>query len=294
MANRALLGETAFSDRDMETMGEIFRGIAHIIKGEGRDRLIGGVRRIGVVETYLRHLGTTDPNLLLKAIANLSLFGDRQVAGRLFAVLEDRRPALRLAAAQALADMGAEFSLPDLVSRLEIGTVVTSRSLRGLFERLAQDRVADLIKMAGTAPDEQVLLLVVYGLGRSHDYQVLPTLLALMDSEFGEVRAEVLRALAVLGHPSALPAVENGLGDPAWEVRLHAALCAGRVGLGELVPRLGNLLEDGEWWVRYRAAQALLRLGQEGKSVLEAAARQSTVAASVAGLAAETAQGAAA
>jgi HEAT repeat protein len=87
-----------------------------------------------------------------------------------------------------------------------------------------------------------------------------------------ELRIACIRALGVLAHPAAEPAVIAGLSDQAWEVRAASAEAAGRIGLVSAAPLLVQALADGVWWVRFRSGEALSALGEKGVASLRLAA----------------------
>src|SRR5690606_30691667 len=107
------------------------------------------------------------------------------------------------------------------------------------------------------------------------DYTLVPQIadLALAAADDSEELPRYLHALGELGHPAARQAVLNGLGRSEMAVRAAAAMAAGRIGLVEAAGTLAALLDDPEWWVRFRSAEALIRIGDRGKELLQQAAR---------------------
>lgn len=269
MDRRDGLAGVNLTTTDLDMVGEIVVGLLNAVAGDARDRLIDVLRGTEFEARCRKKLKSPVQGQRLKAITNLAIFANPDLKDDLFEALSDPSPQVRLAAAHALLDLGTPLSVADIIERLGIGVVINSRNLRALFEKLARRDTGTVLDLLKSTASEDIILLAIFSLGRAQDYQVLPELINLFDSPNIEVRTEILRALANLGHPAALPVIQKGLGDPVWQVRTQAAIGAGRIGLKEAIPDLAERLHDGEWWVRYRAASALKKLGADGVSVLE-------------------------
>ena len=99
-----------------------------------------------------------------------------------------------------------------------------------------------------------------------------------------ELRATGIRVAGKLGSATEFPLVLRSLEDDAWFVRAAGAralewmLGSRRLDAPDDDTRrqatmlLGSRLGDGSWWVRANAARALVRAGEEGITVLFAAA----------------------
>ncbi len=254
--------------RDVRLINEIAVDLSGSVRGETRQRLLGMLEEAGCRKAALAQLNARQERLRIQAVETLALFDGEDVMQALSAALDDPSAYVSFAALKALVDNGVEIPIPELIGKLDIGIKVKARGLREVFRKLALNSMPEFIEIAASDRPEAVRLLAIDALGAANDFSVVPLLAGLIDSDLLNIRAESLRALTAIGHPDAMEAVLKGLGDEAWEVRVQAAICAGRIGLAGAMPLLAGLLEDGEWWVRYRAANALKQTGQDGVNTL--------------------------
>jgi len=84
-----------------------------------------------------------------------------------------------------------------------------------------------------------------------------------------EVRIAAYKALGTIGDKSSYKQLVTGLKDELWEVRAQAARGLGNISAEDAVELLGDALNDSKWWVRRNAGEALTKLGDKGKGVLE-------------------------
>jgi HEAT repeat protein len=287
-AGSYLLGRLTVDDKqDIRDMAE---DLVSAVRGAARDNLLQMIKDLGGIEGFCEvlaggHVGGHSSawpvaanwylpmrwggeDHRLRAVASLALFDDPRAVQVLTAGLADRSPRVRLAAAHALVDLGAEGSVRQLVERLDIGDEIRSRGARELFRVLATRRADEMMELLDADLSDTVKVLLLYGLAGTRDTAILPVVAARFESPSVDVRAECLRTLTMVGHPDAAPMVLAGLADESWVVRAQAAIAAGTIGVVEALPALVGLLGDPEWWVRFRAAQAPARSGTEGRAIL--------------------------
>jgi len=279
------------TEDDRNDIRDMLEDLVRLVRGPARDNLLRMVNELGGCKFFLDVLGSGsgerhpragavavnwflppgwgNEEHRLRAVAALALFDDPQAIEALTAALGDRSPRVRLAATQALVDAGAEQSLRALIEPLDIGGAIHSRAMREIFRDLAPRRTAEMLDLLTAEVPDTVKVLALYGLAGTRDPTLLPAIIVLAASSAVDVRAEAMRALALIGHPGAATTVLAGLADESWVVRAQAAICAGTIGLADAVPALVSLLADGEWWVRFRAARALAQIGGEGLRTLE-------------------------
>jgi HEAT repeat protein len=106
-------------------------------------------------------------------------------------------------------------------------------------------------------------------LGLRRDLHARRRLEDLFLAESVETRIVVTRALGRIGAPRSVPALQDALGDPAWQVRAQASRALGEMKVASAVPRLAPLLRDASWWVRRNSAYALAHLSDAGRVTLE-------------------------
>lgn len=259
------------SGMDAVLVGEVASELLIVMHGENRTRLVELLEATGAIEDQLRFLRHGNGAERIRAATILGAYDKPEVVEALHEQLGHRSFSVGFAAAKALVELKAIASVRDLVERLEVGTRANSRALRIIFRNMLPDYLMEMIELLHEDVPAYVKALTIDALGRSGNYQALETLMlfATNETEPMSVRVEALRAIALLEHPAAQPAVAKCLDDTLWPIRTHAAVCAGRIGLIDTLPRLSELLDDSEWWVRLRAGEALYALGERGIAVLE-------------------------
>jgi len=269
---------------DLRPLQEIALDLIASVRGETKERLITLLVDIGGVVTNAERLKTGKEWERQQAVRNLSIYPKEQAENLLRAVLEDPSQNLRIAAARALIDIGAEITLDELIKSLFSKGGEKSIALRDIFRRIAPQQADALLNILSQEISESLQLLVIDALGTTRNHESIPTLMQQFDSPLVDVRAEVLRALTTIGHPDATSIILQGLDDEKWEVRAQAAVGAGRIGIDSAIPKLRELMDDDEWWARFRAAEALKKIGGKGISMLSKTANGTSRAAKIAEL----------
>jgi HEAT repeat protein len=257
--------------QDFRVAADLLGELAEMLKGHERDRLFALATSAGL-GTWLRARlmrGNQDERRF--AANTLRFFKESETVTALTQALDDRNNDVRLTAALALVDIDAAPSLAVLIDKLDAANREQSRQLYRLLEKLAINGSNEVVAIAeGTLGHPSLQTLAIDALGFARRFDAVEALVRLARHEMTTVRAAAVRAIATLEHPSILPIIDSGLGDPAWEVRAEAADAAARMGLFNLVPRIIMLLDDDSWWVRFRAAEALGKLGEAGIDALRA------------------------
>lgn len=262
----------ALEPGDLPVLDDVVGELLDLVTGSSRDHLIELLRTLGMDRNARQRLTEGDASERIRAAQTLGLFKDDATAQALRRALDDPISLVRLAVAEALVKIDGRISATELVAKLRIGAERPSRQLRTIFRSIAAPQFEALRALLGPESPTVVRMLAIDALAHSDDYRAVDVILAISNDPVDDVRAEALRGLTVLEHPAALPAVQRGLADPSWPVRLQAARCAGRIGFSETAPTLIRLLEDDMWWVRYRAAEALVALGGDALAALRDAA----------------------
>ncbi len=276
-----LLQGTSPAGRDLKRLPpdlvtDTFLDLMRLVRGEERARLVAHATDLGVADQLVRRARSLSARKRLLAVQSLAPFHDEDSLGLLHAALEDGNEDVRLAAALALAETGRSDQIHYLVERLGLGTEQSSLMMVTLFRAVAEDRpdeIKALVLAEGT--NVQARLAAIEALAIRGDYSVVPTIaaLALAAADDSEELPRYLRALGMLGHPAGRDAVMDGLSRSTTDARAAAATAAGGIGLRDSADILAALLDDGAWSVRFAAAEALMRLGEPGRSQLREAAR---------------------
>lgn len=207
-----------------------------------------------------------------RAAELLGYMGRAGEAGELERLLTDGHPAVAAAALLAARRLRLPELLEVLLDAVEaVGPMGHRRFLLhvllGYGPRLA-DALSERLRLRGD-PEAQVARLQLAGrLGLA---ELGAPVRELLRTGGLEVRVNAARALASFPPEEATEPLRSALRDPAWEVRVQAASGLGRLEAAETIPDLRRALGDPSWWVRLRAALALRKMGDDGRSVLEAA-----------------------
>jgi len=131
----------------------------------------------------------------------------------------------------------------------------------------AKAQVRSLFQETKEPELRQYLALV---LGRTHDREALPLLVAALKDPDDKTRIYALWALGDLGDPRGRGPLEEALADPDPGTRKTAAFALGELGDRAAVPALLGRLDDRVADVRWNTALSLSRLGSRaGVPVLE-------------------------
>jgi HEAT repeat protein len=186
----------------------------------------------------------------------VTMFGSAAVSA-LTSVLRGGSYERRVAAAQALADLGEPAVLKPLIGALkDPEPLVRSAATNGLAQLGDAQAVSPLISVIKDR-DRNVRVAVVSALGQLGDKRAVAPLLNLVNDREWEVRAVLAEALGRLGDRSALPAVMGLLHDRDQEVRQNAVDAVGRVGDENAIESLVLAMVDEHMGVRQAASRAL-------------------------------------
>jgi HEAT repeat protein len=186
----------------------------------------------------------------------VTMFGLAAVSA-LSAVLRGGSYERRVAAAQALAELGEKEVLTPLIGALkDAEPLVRSAAVHGLAQSGDAQAVLPLVGMVKDH-DRNVRVSVVSALGQLGDQRAVVPLLKVVDDREWEVRAALAGALGRLGNRSALPAVMSLLKDRDHEVRQNAVDAIGRVGDESAIESLVLAMVDEHAGVRQAALRAL-------------------------------------
>lgn len=257
-------------------VADTFVELIRLVRGEERERFVAQARAFGVPQQLARQIRRGSARARFLAAHGLAQFGDEASVTALRRAVGDGNPKVRLAAALSLAESGNAGNIHALVRDLRLGSEEASTLAVTIFQSASASGAED-IKSLILAPETNpgVRLAAIEALVASGDYSIVPviTRLALEAPDDTPELPRYLRALGLIGHPAARPAVLGCLASQAYAVRAAAAEAAGRISLVEAADPLAGLLDDSEWWVRFRSAEALLKLGDPGLERLRRAAR---------------------
>jgi len=171
----------------------------------------------------------------------------------------------RKEAAITLGEMGDERAVAPLITALRDDEWNVREAAEDALAMIGSPAVEPLIK---ALREYQTRRYVIKVLGRIKDERVLDPLFVQLRNE--EFKDDATAALVEVG----LPAVERltaVLNDKDRNVRKHAVLALGAIGLPEAVDLLIEATQDEEWEVRMAAVAGLEQIGDErGKPAVKA------------------------
>jgi HEAT repeat protein len=239
------------------------------IGGTGRSGLADLYARMGFLVSDVAGLSSRRWWLQVGSCMAIGLAGDRALAARVRPLLGDRREAVRIAAARALARLDTPAAAPDILAAMPGATEWGAARLAGLVAGMGQpafDHVKGAVEACADPAQRARLVDIV---GKIGDTRGVSALMGLLKDPDQEIRIRAAKALGVVPDRRASVALVRALEDESWEVRAQAAKSLGRICDEETVAPLSARLDDKNWWVRYNSAHALAALGGAGKSELE-------------------------
>jgi len=208
-------------------------------------------------------LHNKDNDIRTNAITALTKLGLPAVTG-LHNVLYDSDRTVRLAAAQALGEIGDITAIPDLLKMLRdidedvrvnaveaIGKIKDNTPLQALFEILRDAKSSTRLRRA--------VIIALISIGNADAVPELSK--CLLNDEYANIRYIAAVALGEIRNVVALPALQETLHDSDHEVRLAAASALGKIGDSSAIPALIETLQDTDIAVVDRTLGALRRIG---------------------------------
>ncbi len=247
----------------------------NFISGDLRGRLVAMLESSGYVVAAMRMLRSPLGETRLKACMMLGGMHSRIAVPALIEIFnDDPDPMVRINAGEALGVIGAEPAVVHLLKALRNPTRFQQVRVAEVLSRMGMTAVPAL---TAAIDDEDVRIVtlaldILADIGWMSDFD--PAIRALSHAS-PEVRARAAEALGRAGALDAVEAVMAAATDPAWFVRVRVMKALQALGAphdrSQRARFLGTLeqgLYDGVWWVRQHAAEALVRVGDDGRRLL--------------------------
>ncbi|HZC68770.1 MAG TPA: HEAT repeat domain-containing protein [Nitrospirales bacterium] len=171
----------------------------------------------------------------------------------------------RREAAITLGEMGDERAIPHLIVALRDSEWNVREAAEDALAQIGSPAVEPLIK---ALREYQIRKFVIKILGKIKDERVLDPLFAQFRNE--EFKDAAAQALVEVGQP-AVERLTAVLNDKDKNVRKHAIIALGDIGVTECVDLLIEATKDEEWEVRLAAIAALDKIGDaRGKPAIKA------------------------
>ncbi|HXW76896.1 MAG TPA: HEAT repeat domain-containing protein [Candidatus Eremiobacteraceae bacterium] len=245
------------------------------ISGDLRVRLVSMLERGGYVADATRSLHSPVAETRLKSCMMLGGMHSRIAVPALIEIFnDDPDPMVRINAGEALGVIGAEPAVAHLLKALRTPTRFQQVRVSEVLSRMGMTAVPAL---TAAIDDDDVRIIalaldILADIGWMSDFD--PAIRALTHVS-PEVRARAAEALGRCGALNAVEPLMNAASDPAWFVRVRVMKALQVLGSphdrSQRARFLGTLeqgLHDGVWWVRQHAAEALVRVGDDGRRLL--------------------------
>ena len=251
----------ALAPRDAELFLRLWSRMHDAVRGATEAHLNALARRVGADRLAAEFLGSRNLRKRMTAVLVLGKLREPTVCALLEPLLEDGRPALSLAAAQALLRIDPAAALPRVLAAAgrredwapaKLASILREADAAELSEALAAAVTDALEDPAAPGALSRLLRLAPTAHSAVLRQAVLQVLERVTEGE------TIAAALAALQHPADVELVRRYVAHADPVVRLHAVKALARLGAREDVDRLVSLLSDPSWWVRYRSAQALV------------------------------------
>ena len=245
------------------------------ISGDLRGRLVTMLESSGYVAAAMRMLRSPLGETRLKACMMLGGMHSRIAIPALIEIFNaDPDAMVRITAAEALGVVGAEPAVAHLLKALRDPTRFQQVRIAEVLARMGMMAVPALTAAVDDDDVRMVALAldILADIGWMSDFD--PAIRALTHAS-PEVRARAAEALGRAGALEATEAVMKAAADPAWFVRVRVMKALEALGAprdrSQRARYLGTLeqgLHDGVWWVRQHAAEALVKVGEDGRRLL--------------------------
>ncbi len=252
------------------------------VRGVEADRVTDLLTRYGVGVVLERRVRTGRVASRLEALDALARSRTSEVMPTLVAAIEDREPAIQVAAARATARTLAAIADPSAredAARTVVHALERAGLPFGVLEEmliLADDGAPSLVGGLLDREDAPTSFLraALDAVARLKLLGFATEVARFLVASDPEVRAAALRAVSQTGllPPGARAAVRSALVDEVEFVRIHATAAARLLPREQALPVLWQGLGDPSWWVRRAAAEALAALGPVGLAELGRAA----------------------
>lgn len=255
---------------------ELLMEQSELLGADGREKLRPIFSGLSFLQGELLRLDSKRWSSRLRAAEHLGYLGEESSVTPLKTALMDPVLDVRLAAAHSLARIGCGDAVVPIIRALDLPREISQRRIAEILALLGPKAEKPLLDILGDRSFGGSALCIAArtaGLIRLHG--AVPLLEALLDHPSEEVRLNAVRTLGSLKpSPPPVDAIVRLSEDPSWEVRSAVMHTLGRLGDRGSIPTLLEGLGDPDWWVRHHAADSLLLLGTPGLEALRDASEK--------------------
>jgi HEAT repeat protein len=250
--------EPRLSSTDQVVLAEVLGRFSRKLTGAADERIADYFRGSDALAPALRELRSRRAWRRAAAAYRLGDMACAEVAPALLATLDDRKRAVRAAAARSLGRLGVLDAVKPLVEALVSGRVPNGVAGQALVE-LGPAAVPELRAITGH-PSWRLRSTAVALLGLVGDSSDSRLAVDALEDPSAEVRAAAAGTLGRVGVATAEPALRSALDDRIPFVRAQAATSLGAIGSAADVPRLLEMARTDRFRPARAAAQAVARI----------------------------------
>ncbi|MFA6584473.1 MAG: HEAT repeat domain-containing protein [Elusimicrobiaceae bacterium] len=205
--------------------------------------------------------GSLAPVEKINLIKMLAYFHGKEAEDILASALEDKSPAVRAAAAEALGDCGARHLSKELAAKISDPVYrVRANALVALKKLGAPDCADELIAVLNT-PQYDLKPEAADILGETKNPKAAPVLAQYLKTAQSDMETiTIIGALAKTGGPNEAALVARYLANPNPEIQLAAVAALGDMGAATSAPAAAALLNSGNDRLKFAAVKTLARL----------------------------------
>ncbi len=247
---------------------DLLMRLAIDVREEERTEIVRLCDELGLLDREIRALSSLRSRARRRAAANLGLLRQASALSVLIGLVDERNTNVRLAAIDAIADIGCHRGLAALVPRIGDPDHAVSWRIQEALARGGCDVGPELVRFIGRELDPRARDAAIRVVRWVNPSKADARLCAFARSDSPFVRMQIARALADLGTDRAAGMLQTMLRDPAADVRAAAAHGLGLLAREAAVPNLCAKLRDDSNRVRVEVARSLVRLGDPGISAM--------------------------
>lgn len=263
--------------KDPRTVAQAQLEFTSLIRGNDLELAVNALRDAGAERAFIAAISSGDRKFKRLAAEALGFFQSEQAVSALETVLASQaKTPVKVAATRSLLNLGQKPDLADILPRFDLRELEAPLEIGAIFQAFARDNPEPIIRRLRMGVDDESLrCMMIDALGRCDVYDGIPVLERAAAEPSARIRAAAIEALGNLQLPIAPAIIDAAISDQNSEVRAEAAEAIGTAVMPEYADRLETLLSDADWNVRFSAAGALLALGADYRSRLEAVAQNS-------------------
>ncbi len=260
--------EQALRPFDLPIVRDMLMRFAMDLREQDTPKIVRVYDRLGLLQPEIRGLSALRSRTRRRAAANLGLLRQTTAVRPLLDLLHDRHVNVRLAAVDALADIGCEEGLLALIPLLEDQDPAIAGRAQEALCRTGRDVGAHVIRFLERTRDRHASRAALESLRWLDPAQAEERLCRIARSRHAHLRAQTAMSLAAIGSRPCGIALHALLSDASHEVRAEAARAMGVLRRFGSVPALRGVLLDRAWQVRLQATRALVDSGEPGITAL--------------------------